>query len=96
MAQVKFVYPAMLGTATAMEGHNGALRSVGSGIAAEQGALAAGWVGDTGGSFQSWQSQWNTVLEELTSSYSLMTKSHEQNTMNMLARDQAEGAKWMG
>lgn len=94
MAQIMFNYPAMMATAAAMNGHNAALRTVGSGIAAEQGALAAGWQGETGTTFQTWQSQWNTVLEELTSSYQLMTQSHENNTMSMLGRDQAEGAKW--
>lgn len=94
MAQILFNYPAMMATATAMHGHNAALRTVGSGIAAEQGALAVGWQGETGATFQAWQSQWNTVLEELTTAYQLMTQSHEQNTMSMLGRDQAEGSKW--
>jgi len=94
MGQILFNYPGMMATAGEMEGHIVALRTVGQGVAAEQAALSAGWQGDTGTTYQAWQAQWNSVLEELTSSYNMMTKAHEQNTNTMMARDQAEGAKW--
>lgn len=94
MGQILYNYPGMLGTAGEMEGYGGAIRSVGAGIASEQGALAAGWTGDTGMSYQAWQQQWNSMLEELVSGYKMMTESHEQNAMNMMGRDGAEGAKW--
>ena len=55
MSQILFNYPAMLAHAGEMNGYGAALRSVGSGIASEQGALAAGWTGDTGQSYQAWQ-----------------------------------------
>jgi WXG100 family type VII secretion target len=94
MTQIAYNYPAMLGTVGEMNGYGGALRTVGSGIASEQGALAAGWTGDTGSTYQAWQQQWNQALDELVNSYHLMTQSHENNTTTMLARDQAEGSKW--
>lgn len=94
MGHVLYNYPAMLGTASEMGGYNGALRAVGSGIASEQGALAANWTGDTGMTYQGWQAQWNQALEELIQGYQMMTDAHEQNTTTMLGRDLAEGAKW--
>lgn len=94
MAQILFNYPAMMGTAGEMHGHGAALRAVGSGIASEQGALAVGWTGDTGSTYQSWQQQWNQVLDELVNSYKMMTDAHENNTATMLARDRSEGSKW--
>jgi ESAT-6 family protein len=94
MGQITYTYPAMLGTVGEMNGYGAALRAVGSGIASEQGALAAGWTGDTGTSYQAWQQQWNQALEELVNAYKMMTDSHENNTATMLGRDQAEGAKW--
>lgn len=94
MSQIMYNYPAMLGHAGEMNGYGAALRSVGSGIASEQGALAVGWTGETGSSYQAWQQQWNTALDELVNAYHAMTQSHENNTTTMLARDQAEGAKW--
>jgi WXG100 family type VII secretion target len=95
MGQILYNYPAMLGTAGEMAGYTSSLRAVGSGISSEQGALAGSWTGDTGMSYQQWQTQWNTGLEELIAAYQQMTDSHENNTLNMLARDQGEGAKWV-
>ncbi len=94
MSQIMYNYPAMLGTVGEMNGYGAALRTVGSGIASEQGALAVGWTGDTGSSYQAWQQQWNQALEELVNAYKMMTDSHENNTATMLGRDAAEGAKW--
>jgi len=94
MSQIMYNYPAMMGTVAEMNGHGTALRTVGAGIASEQGALAAGWTGDTGSTYQAWQQQWNQALEELVTAYKAMSDSHENNTMTMLGRDQAEGAKW--
>lgn len=94
MSQIMYTYPAMLGTVAEMNGYGAALRSMGSAIASEQGALAVGWTGDTGTSYQAWQQQWNQNLEVLISAYKAMTDAHENNTMTMLGRDQAEGAKW--
>ena len=48
-----------------MQGHHGALQAVGSGIASEQSALAANWQGDTGMTYQAWQAQWNSAMEQL-------------------------------
>lgn len=94
MSQIMYNYPAMLAHAGEMNGYTAALRTVGSDIAAEQAALAANWQGDTGMTYQAWQAQWNEAMEQLISSYQSMTSTHEQNTTNMLGRDQAEGAKW--
>src|SRR5436309_868825 len=63
---------------------------------AEQEAMQAGWQGDTGMSYQAWQAQWNQAMEQLVLSYRAMAGTHENNTTSMLARDQAEGAKWGG
>ena len=65
-------------------------------IASEQAALSAGWQGDTGMSYQAWQAQWNQAMEQLVLAYRAMAGTHENNTTSMLARDQAEGAKWGG
>ena len=46
--------------------------------------------------YQAWQAQWNTSLEELVRAYRAMAGTHETNTMSMSARDAAEGAKWGG
>lgn len=94
MSQIMYTYPAMLAHAGEMQGHHGALQAVGSGIASEQSALAANWQGDTGMTYQAWQAQWNSAMEQLTSSYRAMADVHEQNTMTMHGRDAAEGAKW--
>ena len=56
--------------------------------------LSSAWQGDTGMTYQAWQAQWNTSLEELVRAYRAMASTHEANTMSMNARDQAEGAKW--
>ena len=45
---------------------------------------------------QAWQAQWNQAMEQLVLSYRAMAGTHENNTTSMLARDQAEGAKWGG
>jgi WXG100 family type VII secretion target len=87
-------YPAMLAHAGEMTGHAGALQAVGADIASEQAALASGWQGDTGMTYQAWQAQWNASMEELVRAYRAMASTHETNTMSMSARDQAEGAKW--
>lgn len=96
MAQVMYHYPAMLGTVGEMNGHNAGIRSLGEGLASEQGILAGAWSGDTGGSFQSWQTQWNSALEQLLTAHRAMIDAHENNTMTMASRDQGEGAKWGG
>jgi WXG100 family type VII secretion target len=94
MSQIMYNYPAMLAHAGEMTGYAGALAAVGADIASEQAALAGAWQGDTGTTYQAWQAQWNTALEELVQSYRAMASTHEMNTMSMSARDQAEGAKW--
>lgn len=94
MSQIQYTYPAMLGLADSMDATSGALRAVGSGIAGEQSALAANWQGDTGMTYQAWQQQWNSAQEELITSYQAMTNAHRNNTLTMMGRDQAEGAKW--
>lgn len=91
---IKYTYPAMLGHAGEMTGYAGTLQALGADIAAEQAALQAGWEGDTGTTYQQWQQQWNQTMEELHTSYRAMASTHEQNTMTMLGRDTAEGAKW--
>jgi WXG100 family type VII secretion target len=79
-----------------MAGYAGTLQSLGADISAEQAALQSAWQGDTGMSYQAWQAQWNQALEQLVLSYRAMASTHENNTTSMLARDQAEGAKWGG
>ena len=96
MSQIMYNYPAMLGHAGEMAGCAGAMHGVGADIASEQAALASAWQGDTGMSYQAWQAQWNTSLEELVRAYRSMAATHETNTMSMSARDAAEGAKWGG
>lgn len=91
-----YVYPAMLAHAQTMHGHAATLQAIGGDIGAEQSALAATWIGDTGATYQSWQAQWNEVLQQLTNSYRAMAQTHEENTQAMLARDSGEGAKWGG
>lgn len=94
MGQIMYHYPAMLGTAESMDTKTATFRSVGGSIASEQGALAANWNGDTGMSYQTWQTQWNEALNQLCVAYNGMTQAHRNNTTTMMARDQAEGAKW--
>ena len=77
-----------------MVSYAGALHAVGADIASEQAALQGAWQGDTGMTYQAWQAQWNTSLEELVRAYRAMASTHEMNTTAMAARDQAEGAKW--
>ncbi|OBF89215.1 type VII secretion protein EsxH [Mycobacterium sp. 852002-51152_SCH6134967] len=96
MSQIMYNYPAMLAHSGEMAGYSGALQAVGADIASEQAALAGAWQGDTGTTYQAWQAQWNLALEELVRAYRAMAATHEQNTMTMSARDQAEGAKWGG
>lgn len=94
MSQITYNYPAMLGHAADMSGYAGALQTVGADIAAEQAALQSAWQGDTGMTYQAWQVQWNTAMEDLVRAYRAMATTHESNTMAMHARDAAEGAKW--
>lgn len=94
MSQIMYNYPAMLGHAADMAGHAGTLQAVGADIATEQAALQGAWQGDTGMTYQVWQAQWNTAMEELVRAYRAMASTHETNTLAMHARDQAEGSKW--
>lgn len=94
MSQIMYNYPAMLGQAGEMAGYSGALQAIGADIASEQAALAGSWQGDTAMTYQAWQTQWNQAMDELVRAYRAMAGTHEQNTMSMMARDQAEGAKW--
>jgi WXG100 family type VII secretion target len=94
MSQIMYNYPAMLAHAGEMASYAGALHAVGADIASEQAALASGWQGDTGMTYQAWQAQWNAAMEELVRASRAMATTHETNTMSMSARDQAEGAKW--
>ncbi len=94
MSQIMYNYPAMLGHAADMAGHAGTLHAVGADIAAEQTALRGAWQGDTGVTYQAWQTQWNLAMEELVRAYRAMASTHEANIMSMQVRDQAEGAKW--
>jgi WXG100 family type VII secretion target len=96
MSQIMYNYPAMLAHAGDMAGYSGTLHSLGADIASEQAALSAAWQGDTGMSYQAWQVQWNQAMEQLTLAYRAMAGTHEANTTAMLARDQAEAAKWGG
>jgi WXG100 family type VII secretion target len=96
MSQIMYNYPAMLAHAGDMAGYSGTLHSLGADIASEQATLSAAWQGDTGMSYQAWQTQWNQAMEQLTLAYRAMAGAHEANTTAMLARDQAEAAKWGG
>jgi len=95
MSQIMYNYPAMMAHAGEMNGYTGAMTSIGSAISSEQSALAAGWQGDTGTTYQAWQAQWNSAMEQLITAYRAMTSTHEQNTLTMQARDAAEGNKWV-
>jgi WXG100 family type VII secretion target len=94
MSQIMYNYPAMMGHAGEMSSYSGALHAIGADIAAEQAALSGAWQGDTAMTYQAWQAQWNTAMEELVRAYRAMATTHETNTMSMQARDAAEGAKW--
>jgi WXG100 family type VII secretion target len=87
-------YPAMLAHAGDMSGYAGTLQAVGADIASEQAALSSAWQGDTSMTYQAWQARWNQAMEELVRAYTAMAGTHETNTMSMMARDQAEAAKW--
>ncbi|EFV14684.1 WXG100 family type VII secretion target [Segniliparus rugosus] len=95
MTQIMYTYPAMLAQAAEMNGFAAALQVVGADVASEQASLAGAWQGDTGTSYQAWQTRWNQSMEELVMAYRAMASSYEQNTLSMNARDMAEGAKWM-
>lgn len=95
MSQILYNYPAMLGHVGEMQGYAAALHVVGADVASEQASLASAWQGDTGMSYQAWQTQWNEALSELIAAYQAMTHTHEGNIMTMSARDAAEGAKWV-
>ncbi|MEZ0365636.1 MULTISPECIES: WXG100 family type VII secretion target, partial [Mycobacterium] len=94
MSQIMYNYPAMLSHAGDMSGYAGTLQAVGADIASEQAALSSAWQGDTGMTYQAWQAQWNQAMEELVRAYAAMAGTHESNTLAMLARDNAEAAKW--
>lgn len=94
MSQIMYNYPAMLAHSGEMTGYAGTLRALGVDIATEQQALQGAWQGDTGLGYQAWQAQWNMAMDELIRAYHAMAGTHEANTMSMLARDQAELAKW--
>ena len=96
MSQIMYNYPAMLAHAGEMNTYSAALHAVGADIASEQAALSSAWQGDTGMTYQVWQAQWNQAMESLVRAYQSMASTHEANTMSMLARDQAEAAKWGG
>ena len=96
MSQIMYNYPAMLAHAGDMSSYAGTLQGLGADIASEQAALSNGWQGDTGTSYQAWQTQWNQAMEDLVRAYQSMASNHESNTMSMLARDGAEAAKWGG
>ncbi len=96
MSQILYNYPAMLAHAGDMVGYVGTLQAVGTDVASEQAALSNAWQGDTGMTYQLWQTQWNQAMEQLVLAYRAMAGTHENNTTSMLARDQAEAAKWGG
>lgn len=94
MAQVMYNYPAMFSHAAEMSGYAGTMQGLGADIAGEQAALAHAWQGDTGMTYQGWQTQWNQAMEDLVRAYQSMANTHQANTLAMLARDNAEAAKW--
>jgi WXG100 family type VII secretion target len=94
MSQIMYNYPAMMAHAGDMAGYAGTLQAVGADIATEQSALQGAWQGETGMTYQAWQAQWNLAMEELVRAYRAMATTHETNTLQMQARDQAEGSKW--
>ncbi|MCV7077091.1 WXG100 family type VII secretion target [Mycobacterium szulgai] len=96
MSQIMYNYAAMLGHAGEMSGYAGTLQSMAADIASEQTALSNAWQGDTGMTYQGWQTQWNQATEDLVRAYQSMASTHESNTLAMNARDMAEAAKWGG
>lgn len=95
MTEILYNYPAMLAHVGQMQGYAAALHAIGADIASEQASLAGSWQGDTGMSYQAWQTQWNDALANLVAAYQAMAQTHEANTLTMNARDAAEGAKWV-
>lgn len=96
VSQSMYSYPAMTANVGDMAGYTGTTQSLGADIASEQAVLSSAWQGDTGITYQGWQTQWNQALEDLVRAYQSMSGTHESNTMAMLARDGAEAAKWGG
>jgi WXG100 family type VII secretion target len=96
MSQIMYNYPAMLGHAGDMSGYAGTLQGLGADIAAEQATLSNAWQGTTGVTYQAWQAQWNQAMDDLVRAYQAMATTHESNTLAMMARDQAEAARWGG
>lgn len=96
MSQIMYNYPAMHADAGAMNGQAAALTAMGGQVQAEQAALGATWIGDTGMTVQSWITQWNAALEEAIQGLRGMANAHTDNTSQMMARDGAQGAKWGG
>ncbi|KAA1246778.1 WXG100 family type VII secretion target [Mycobacterium simiae] len=96
MSQIMYNYPAMLAHAGEMSGYAATMHSLGADISAEQVALHNAWQGDTAMTYQTWQAQWNQAMADLVRAYQSMASTHEANTMAMMARDQAEAAKWGG
>lgn len=94
MSQITMNYPSIEALVGSMEGTNAQLMSVGNGIASEQASLAANWNGDTGTSYQGWQTQWNSAMEELTGSHRQLKDAIGNNNRTMMMRDQGEGSKW--
>ncbi|AGZ51208.1 WXG100 family type VII secretion target [Mycobacterium kansasii] len=94
MSQIMYNYPAMLGHAGDMSGYAGTLHSLGADVANEQAALSNAWQGDTGMTYQGWQTHWNQAMADLMRAYQSMASTHESNTLAMNARDAAEAAKW--
>ena len=80
MSQILYNYPAMLATAGEMQGQAAALTAMGGNVQAEQAALGAAWQGPTGMTYQTWQQQWNSALEETVTGLRGMATAHEQNT----------------
>lgn len=96
MSQIKQVYPALLGHAEAMHGGASTLKAMGEQVGATRATLGAAFIGDTGMSVQTWLAQWEAALDQTVNAYSQMASTHEDNTVSMMGRDAAEGAKWGG
>ena len=93
---ILYNYPGMLTTSAEMTAQASALDLMGGNVQSEQAALGAAWQGPTGMTVGQWISQWNTALQETTSGLRGMANAHDDNTMQMMGRDAAEGAKWGG
>ena len=81
------------GSRLATEFHGG---DYGAELAERAKTVAGAWQGDTGTSYQAWQAQWNTAMEELVHAYRTMATTHETNTLSMSARDSAEDHRCVG